>query len=552
MSNTEKAAFPALNDEQMARLRGYGAAEMVRDGDVLVSTGQLTYDFIVLDTASAEIVREADADQIEAVVAQAPPRRFLGELNLITGQAVYLTTRTTSDGEIIRIDPPNFRRLMADETQLSDLILRSFLARRGELQTGEGARSIRILGSGRSPESLALRTWAVRSRIAHTWIDIDTDSGRALAESLDVSPDQLPVGVTHDGPILHATTALLAQAMNLTYAPNAAAGAEAVADTVVVGAGPAGLAAAVYGASEGLRTMVFEAVAVGGQASASSRIENYLGFESGISGTELTGRAMIQAQKFGATIASPCVVESVHATNGTFEVSLSDSTTMRTRTVVVATGAHFRTLDLPRWHEFEGRGIFYAATESEARLCEAGPVAMIGGANSAGQAALFLAERGSTVTMVLRSNDLYAGMSAYLAHRIEADPRIHVRLGSEVTALAGQSNLTGIAVTDHATSHTDALDCHALFCFIGADPASSWLPGIQLDADGFILTDSALRLDSAVWASLGRNPLPFETSEPGIFAIGDVRAWSMKRVAAAAGDGASCVRSIHQFLGLTS
>ncbi|MFF0632223.1 FAD-dependent oxidoreductase [Nocardia sp. NPDC004151] len=554
MSDTQVAAFPELNAEQMDRLRGYGISEKVRGGEVLVSTGQLVYDFLILDTASAEIVREADDDQAEAVVAQVPPRRFLGELNLITGQAVYLTTRATADGEIIRIDPANFRRLMAEDTALSDLILRTFLQRRHELQTGEGALSVRILGSGQSRESLALRTWAVRSRIAHTWIDIDSESGRALARSLDISPGQLPIVATHTGLISNATTALLAQAMNLTYAPSAPASAESIVDIVVVGAGPAGLAAAVYGASEGLRTMVFEAVAVGGQASASSRIENYLGFESGISGTELTGRAMVQAQKFGARIASPCIVESVHPIDGTFEVSLSDHTTVRARTVVVATGARFRTLNLPRWHELEGRGIFYAATEAEARLCEGGPVAVVGGANSAGQAALFLANHGCPVALVVRSNDLYGGMSAYLAHRIEADSRIQVRLESEVTALTGDRNLAGIAVTDHRTNHVDALDCSALFCFIGADPASSWLDGIQLDAEGFILTDSALlaRENSAGWNPVDRVPLPFETSEPGIFAIGDVRAGSMKRVAAAVGDGASCVRSIHQYLGLTS
>jgi thioredoxin reductase (NADPH) len=554
ISDTESAKFPALTADQLSRLRAYGLSEQVRRGDVLSRPGQSGYDFVALQTASAEIVREATDDQPEAVVARCGPQRFLGELNLITGQAVYLTTRIVADGEIIRIDLPRFRQLMAQDAQLSDIILRAFLARRRELQAGEGALSVRVLGSSQSPESLSLRSWAARSRVAHTWIDVDTAGGRALADSLGVSSAQLPTVVTPADAISNATPALLAQALGLVYAPTEFAGADEIVDMIVVGAGPAGLAAAVYGASEGLRTVVFEADAVGGQASASSRIENYLGFESGISGAELAGRAMVQAQKFGARITSPCKVESVRPAGAVFEVTLSNGTAARARTVVIATGARLRTLDLPRWRQFEGRGIFYAATEIEARLCSGQSVAVVGGANSAGQAALFLVSRGCRVTMILRSGDLYAGMSAYLADRIEAEPAIRVRRTSEVTGLLGEGMLTAITVADRSTDRSETESCAALFCFIGADPATSWLHDIRLalDADGFILTDSALdpARNHDAWDSLARAPLPFETSEPGIFAVGDVRAGAMKRVAAAVGDGASCVRSIHQYIGI--
>ena len=542
--------FPTLTVDQVNRMLRYGVLAEVGRGDVLYGAGQTGFDFVVLVTASVDIVRDAFDDQFEAVVARCAHRQFLGELNLLTGQAAFLNMRVVEGGDVIRIDPPNFRRLMADDGELSDLILRAFLARRRELQSGEGALSVRILGSALSPESLALRTWAARSRIAHSWIDVDSVAGRVLADSLSLSPDNLPGVVMPAGRLSNATPAMLAQALGLVYAPTDPAGHAEIADLIVVGAGPAGLAAAVYGASEGLRTLVFDAIGVGGQASASARIENYLGFESGISGADLAGRAMVQAQKFGARISSPCIVESVRPVDGIFEVTHTDGTVALARTVVVATGARYRTLDLPRWAEFEGKGIFYAATEIEARLCLGESVCVVGGANSAGQAALFLASRGCPVTMILRSDDLYAGMSAYLAHRIEAASEIQVRLATEVTGLDGQHRLTAVRISDPSSSDV-TVHCSALFCFIGADPATDWLRGIQLDAAGFVLTDVGLATShpGEAWQSLGRAPLPFETSEPGVFAVGDVRAGSMKRVAAAVGEGASCVRALHQHLG---
>ncbi|GAB2641228.1 FAD-dependent oxidoreductase [Prescottella soli] len=545
------AAFPTLTEPQMERVRAYGTLAAVRRGDLVSSAGQASDDFVVLVSATVEIVRDAYDDQPEAVVARCGPRRFLGELNLLTGQAAYLSMRVVEGGEVIRIDPPDFRRLMAQDGELSDVVLRAFLARHTELQSGEGALSVRLLGSPLSPASLALRTWAARSHIAHSWFDVDTAAGLALAGVHELEPDHLPAAVTPSGTIRNATPALLAQALGLVSSPDDFTGHDEVLDMVVVGAGPAGLAAAVYGASEGLRTMVFDAVGVGGQASASSRIENYLGFASGVSGADLTGRAMIQAQKFGARISSPCTVVSVRPSESVFELALSDGAVAHARTVVVATGARYRTLDLPRWEEFEGRGIFYAATEIEARLCAGRPVAVVGGANSAGQAALFLSGRGCAVAMIIRSDNLYAGMSAYLARRIEADPAIQVHLDSEVTALDGQTSLEDITVTDNSTGRSHTARCCGLFCFIGAEPATSWLKDIRLDAAGFILTDAAIGPGPVgeEWEALGRGPLPFETSEPGVFAVGDVRAGSMKRVAAAVGDGASCVRSIHEYLG---
>ena len=275
-----------------------------------------------------------------------------------------------------------------------------------------------------------------------------------------------------------------------------------------------------------------------------------MGFTSGISGAELTGRAMIQAQKFGAQLSSPCAVTAVHTDAAELSVELADGRAVATSAVVIATGARYRTLPLPRWTEFEGAGIYYAATELEVKMVAQDPVAVIGGANSAGQAALYLAGAGSAVDLIVRGAELRKDMSAYLADRIDANPLITVRVRAEVGALHGEQRLTEINVIDNTSQTAHDVPCRALFCFIGADPATEWLHGIHLDQHGFILTDAALSEDAltATWPHLGRRPLPFETSVPGVFAVGDVRAGSMKRVAAAVGEGASAVRSVHQIM----
>jgi thioredoxin reductase (NADPH) len=292
-------------------------------------------------------------------------------------------------------------------------------------------------------------------------------------------------------------------------------------------------------------------VATGGQAAASSRIENYLGFTSGISGAELISRATVQAQKFGARLACPCPVTGLAADRGQLRLALGTDQDVVARAVVIATGARYRSLPLARWAEFEGAGIYYAATDLEARACESNPVAVIGGANSAGQAALYLAGRGSRVTLIVRGPDLAAGMSSYLAERILAHPQITVAVSAEVTGLDGTTRLEAITVRDRRDGSGRRQPCRGLFCFIGAVPATDWLTGIRQDDRGFVLTDARLDGITAepVWAALGRAPLPFETSQPGVFAAGDVRAGSMKRVAAAVGEGASAIRSVHAALG---
>lgn len=542
-------ARPVFTDAQWQRFRSYGTPQTVAPGTWLFRAGQETCDMLLVEHGTIDIVRGQTADSPEAVVAHYGPGQFSGEMNLLTGQATYLDARAAEAATVFRISPTDFRRLMDTEPELSDLILRALVARRQDLRDGQAARSIEILAGTASSTTMALRTYLNRQQLPHTWTDYASDLGAILARAAGIGIDDLPAVLTSTAVIRQATPGRLADVLGLSHRPIVGE----TLDVVVIGGGPAGLAAAVYGASEGLRTLLLDAVATGGQAAASSRIENYLGFTSGIGGSDLTGRAVIQAQKFGARIATPTRVTGLDTTPGHLRVLLDDGTTIDTRTIVVATGARYRALPLARWNDFEGAGIYYAATELEARVCGNASVAVIGGANSAGQAALFLAARGGSVHLVLRGRSLTAGMSAYLADRIVAHSAITVHTGTEVTAVDGDEQLRSITTATTSTAGEVAQnrwDCCGLFCFIGAAPATDWLTGITLDDHGFILTDSRLP-DSALgpeWTELGRRPLSFETNRRGILAAGDVRAGSMKRVAAAVGEGASAISSVHAVL----
>jgi thioredoxin reductase (NADPH) len=540
-------AFPVLDHDQLARLRNYGTTTLVEVGELLFRAGQSSYDFIVLESVTAETFREASAEHSEAVLRRQGPGQFLGELNLLTGQASYLSARVLTAGAVNWITPAGFRQLMDHDTELSDFILRALLARRQRLRVGEAALSIELVGSAFSAQTMTLRTWLARLQIPHTFTDADAAEGAALARGLGLTVDDLPALISPTNTLRRATAATVSAELGMAYRQQPGG---RIRELIVVGGGPAGLAAAVYGASEGLDTLLLEAVAIGGQAAASSRIENYLGFPSGISGAELTGRALIQAQKFGAQLNSPSAVAAIAIDGAALVVTLADGTEIATRALAIATGARYRKLPLPRWDEFEGAGIYYAATELEVQLIAPSPVAVVGGANSAGQAALYLAGAGSPVDLIVRGADLRKDMSAYLADRISTNERITVRLSAEVSALHGEHHVTEVTVTDLASQTACRIPCRALFCFIGADPATDWLHGICLDRHGFILTDAALPEDAltATWPHLGRRPLPFETSVPGLFAVGDVRAGSMKRVAAAVGEGASSVRSVHEII----
>jgi thioredoxin reductase (NADPH) len=540
-------AFPELSDAQLARLSSYGTPQTVDAGDVLYGPGDAAYDLIVLEDATVEIVQPATQDAPTESLVRFGPGSFLGELNMLTGQAVYLIARVVEGGRVHRIAPARFRRLMAEDPELSDILLEAFSARREILRQNGASRGIELVGSAMDSASLALRTYAARRRLPHLWFDADSVAGQSLIRAASLTSADLPAALMPDRVLTRATPGELAETLGLSVRGIDGGGA---VDLTVVGAGPAGLAAAVYGASEGLTTVLLDAVGPGGQAAASSRIENYLGFPSGISGGELAERAETQALKFGARLSTPCEIVALDIAEHLHAV-LADGTAIATRALIIASGARYRSLALERWDEFAGAGIFYAATELEARSCADGPVTVVGGGNGAGQAALFLASCGCEVTVAIRRPEIDSGMSRYLVDRLLASPKITVRGGTEVTRLDGGHALESISLVGPAGElHEQA--CHGLFCFIGAEPATGWLTGVALDEHGFVRTDVELTTDELgeTWSALGRRPLPFETSVPGVFAVGDVRHGSMKRVAAAVGEGASAVRSVHSAIGV--
>jgi thioredoxin reductase (NADPH) len=533
-----------LSEAQLAELAGFGTELAVEAGQVLYAAGAADYPFFVVLEGAVEIVRpDPNGD---AVVAEHSDHGFLGELNLLTGQRAYLTARVSRSGRVLSIDPAEFRRMMSSRPELADVVFRTLVARREYLRSGEGARAVQIVGSRFSREAMALRAFANRSYLPHTWLDLEeVDDPAVVLANMGLRPSDTPVVVTSTGLLRRPTVGEFAEHLGLTFH----AGPEYLFDLLVVGTGPAGLAAAVYGASEGLDTVSLDAVATGGQAGTSSRIENYVGFPNGISGEDLAARAAIQAMRLGAHLNAPCEAVGFRAEQGFHVVSLADGSEVACRSMIIASGARYRRLAVDDLERFEGAGVYYAATDLEARTCRESPVVVVGGGNSAGQAAIYLSQQGSRVSIAVRRDDLTSTMSHYLVERIEADPGIELLTRTEVRELTGDEHLEQVILEHTATGERRAVTCTGLFCFIGAEPATAWLGDeIALDPDGFVLTDRLLPDDTIAAAFAGREPLPFETSVPGVFAVGDVRHGSMKRVAAAVGEGSSAVRSVHDHL----
>jgi thioredoxin reductase (NADPH) len=530
----------------MARLRAYGSAQAVAAGDLIYQLGDDSYDLILIESGQVDLLCDSSRGRQPQLIAELGPGDFLGEISLFTGERMFITACAREPGTIYRIGAEAFRQLMSEDTELSDVILTA-LYRRRTLLKNTLAGTIEILADENSAAAMTLVTYAERMELPHRFTGVQSPRGTTLLASLDLQPADLPAVLLPDTVLLTAAPAQLAR--HLALSPSSIG--TTTTDLVVIGGGPAGLSATVYGASEGLQTIMLDAVAPGGQAAASSRIENYPGFPNGISGAALVRRATIQALKFGAHLYAPYRVVTLNAEPGQpIELILDDQSRITAGAVILATGARYKKLSLPRWAEFEGRGIYYAATELEARRCAGSPVAIVGGANSAGQAALFLASRCEHVTLILRGGSIHTDMSAYLVNRIIAHPMITITTQSEVTALHGKDCLESITVTRRQDGTTTTIDCHALFCFIGARPDMSWLPQVHTDEHGFIRTGAQIDNDDLGprWKSVSRRPLPFETSIPGVFAAGDAREGSMKRVAAAIGEGASAVASVHAVL----
>ncbi|HKO28421.1 MAG TPA: FAD-dependent oxidoreductase, partial [Solirubrobacteraceae bacterium] len=533
-------AFPRLTDDQRERLGVVGRMRAVTPGEVLFRDGDQSYDFFVVESGAVAIVEGYGHEN--RVIAVHGPHRFLGEINLIAGSPAYLSAVVRDGGEVLQVPAAALRALLAEDEELSNLILRAFMSRRTILiDIGAG---VKVVGSRYSQDTRRVRTFLARNRMPYHWMDLEEDQeAEALLSGLGVGACETPVVIAGQDVIRNPSNADIAATLGL----GSRGAAPPMCDLIIVGAGPAGLAAAVYGASEGLDTQVIDKVAFGGQASTSARIENYLGFPTGISGSELAERAIIQASRFGARMVVPAKAVALHAENAHYAIELADGSHVNSRTIIVATGAQYRKLDLPDLDRFEGLGVYYAATQAEAALCAEDPVLIVGGGNSAGQAAMFLSQQAASCRLAIRGGDLAKSMSRYLIDELDRREQVELMTYTEVVELKGSQTLEAVVVADPRTGARTELECRALFVFIGADPHTEWLRGhVAMDEHCFLLTGRDVQGEDLV--AYSTEPLFLETSRPGIFAVGDVHSGSVKRVASAVGEGSMAVRLVHQRL----
>lgn len=538
-------AFPRLSEGQIATLTGRGEVRTTGGADEeLYREGDRGYDFVVVLEGRVAVV-EGYGRPDERVVGLHGPRRFLGEIGLLTGQAALVSAVAVEPARVLAVPVERVREVVLEDTGLGDVILRAYLLRRSILM--EAGVGFRILGSCYSPETRRLREFAARNRLPHRFVDLDEDDGaEALLRELGVRPAETPIVIWNGNVLRRPTNAELARLVGLPLSEPAGR----VYDLVIVGGGPAGLAAAVYGASEGLATLLLDGVAPGGQAGLSARIENYLGFPAGLSGAEFAERAVLQASKFGAELCIPGEAVGLEHEDGHQVVRVKDGSVIRARALAIASGVRYRRLPVPDLDRYENSSVYYAATLAEAHLCAGEPVVVVGGGNSAGQAAVFLAARASRVRMVLREPDLGRNMSRYLVDRIEQMPGIEVTLHREVRRLQGDGRtLQRIEVENLGTGEREWYDARGLFVFIGAEPHTKWLgPGVGVDEHGFVLAGPDAVAAVRHRDGSDRRPLVFETTRAGVFAVGDVRSGSVKRVASAVGEGSMAVRMVHEYL----
>jgi thioredoxin reductase (NADPH) len=535
-------AFPRLNASQRDRLRAAGRIRPVEAGEILFHAGDAGYDFFLVEAGAVAIVQGYGREN--RVIAVHGQHRFLGELNLLTGAPPYLTAVVRDAGEVIQVPAAKLREVVSNDEELSNIILRAFLSRRSILiDIGAG---VQVIGSRYSQDTRRLREFLARNRMPFQWMDLEDDAeAEALLRGLGVDAAETPVVIAGDGGVMrNPSNAELSRTLGF----GARGAPPPMCDLVIVGAGPAGLAAALYGASEGLDTQVIDSVAFGGQASTSARIENYLGFPTGISGSELAERAILQARRFGARMVVPGEAVRLRCEDNHYAVDLADGSVVNGRTLIVASGAHYRKLDLPELERYEGVGVYYAATQAEAQLCAGDPVMIVGGGNSAGQAAMFLSQQAAKCSLVIRGGDLGKSMSRYLIDELDRAHRAEIMTHREVVELKGDVGLEAVVLRDAQTGAREEHEVKALFVFIGASPHTDWLRGhVAMDEHCFLLTGRDLQ--GADLAAYGQErPFFLETSRPGIFAVGDVHSGSVKRVASAVGEGSMAVRLVHQRL----
>jgi thioredoxin reductase (NADPH) len=538
--------FPTLTSTQIARIAAHGRVRSVQPGEVLIEEGRQEVPFFVVKAGQIEIVRRSDAG--ETIVAVHRPGQFTGEANMLSNRRSLFRARASEPGEVIELDHKHLLALVQTDAELNEIFMRAFILRRAELIT-QGVGDVVLMGSNHSAGTIRIREFLNRNGHPHAYINLDQDSGvQELLDRFHVTVAEVPVLICRGDVVLRNPTN---QQIAACLGMNEAIDPTTVRDVVIIGAGPSGLAAAVYGASEGLDVLVLESGSPGGQAAASSRIENYLGFPFGISGEDLTGAAYSQAQKFGAHLMVAKGATRLTCDRQPYALETEPGVRIRTRTVIIATGAEYRRLVVPNLSQFEGSGVYYGATRIEAQVCGGEEVVVVGGGNSAGQAAVFLAQTAKRVHLLVRSGGLAERMSRYLIQRIEENPGIVLRTHSGIVALEGNEHLERVRWRDVRQAGEETHDIRHVFVMTGALPTTKWLDGcVALDAKGFIKTGPDLSPDdltAARWP-LARAPYLLETSLPGVFAVGDVRGGNVKRVAAAVGEGSIAIAFVHQAL----
>jgi thioredoxin reductase (NADPH) len=549
--DTENIAFPKLDDRQLAMLEPLGARRMVRRGELVFKAGQRDLGMVVILRGELEVFELRDGQ--EQILATSGPRDFVGEVAMLNGTAALASGRgKAEETEVLEVAADRLRQALAELPGVSQPIVRAFIMRRERLMRDREFAGLRVVASDGSRDGHQLDDFLDKNHIPHRLIDFQSEDGRALCERLHLGSRDLPALITPNGmPLRRPSLREVAQVAGLLRRLAGEDESEIMCDLAIVGAGPSGLAAAVYAASEGLKTVVLESYAPGGQAGSSSLIENFFGFPTGISGGDLTYGAQLQAYRFGAKFSTPAQALSLAFTDGEYRASLQVegcNATLRAKCVIIATGANYHLLEAEGRENFENSGVYYAATAREGRLCRGSTVVVAGGGNSAGQAAMFLSECAEKVLLVIRGEGLAKSMSSYLSRRVEAKENIEILPHTEIRKMMGGKVLEAIELENTKTHERCTVQTSAVFSMIGAKPCTAWLPPeIERDEKGFIKT-GCTAANAPAWKALGRSPGPLETSQPGIFAAGDVRSGSVKRCAAAVGEGGMAVEGVHEVL----
>jgi thioredoxin reductase (NADPH) len=537
-------AFPTFDEAQMARIEKYasGTPKKFQAGQALFHVGDRDVEFFVIKSGEVEIVDES-GDQPKTMMTVGAGQ-FTGDVGHLTGNPKVVSGIAKTDCEVYQISVETLRGLLNQDPRLSDLILQAFIARRQVMRESGDFIGLRVIGSRYSRDTFRVRDFLAKNRVLFTWLDLEGDPAVSqVLEQFGVSETETPIVACASRVLLRNPSNLeLAEAIGIRRPVE-----HTVYDLAIVGSGPAGLAAAVYGASEGLSTIVLESTAPGGQAGSSMRIENYLGFPTGITGGELTDRAVLQAEKFGARISIPTPISKLSFDKAYSVLELDGGESVTAKCLLIATGAEYRRLNVEHCSRFEGAGVYYAATANEVEMCRGTDVVLVGGGNSAGQAAVYLSQNARKVFILIRGDDLCKSMSSYLAHRIMNTPNIEILRCTEVAAMSGDDHLSSIEILDKVAGKKRTIETGAVFSFIGATPRTDWLPAeIEKDEKHFVRTGITLA-DSPHW-TLKRQPFLLETSRPGVFAAGDVRSGSVKRVASAVGEGSMSVQFVHEYL----